>query len=112
MQRLLQPSEIFKYRSGAAELDALLGQEFGERIVRRRGRFMDRLHDRLKVLRAGDPAKLRKFFQNRFGLRAHAAGDDDLAVLSRRRADRRKRFGLGAVEKPAGVDDDRRRVPM
>ncbi len=36
---------------------------------------------------------------DRFGLGAHAPGDDDLAVLSHRIADRGERFILGAVEK-------------
>ena len=94
------------------ELDALRRQEIEERIVRRRGGFMDRLHDGVQILRAGDPMKVRKFFQDRFRLRAHAAGDDDLAVFRRRRANRGQRFSLGAVEKTAGVDDDRRRVLM
>src|SRR6202030_757841 len=58
------------------------------------------------------PTKVRKFFQNRCGLRAHAAGDDNLAVFRCRRADRGKRLGLGAVEETAGIDDDRRRAPM
>ena len=39
------------------------------------------------------------------GLGAHAAGDDDLAVLRQRLADGVERFRLGAVEKAAGVDD-------
>ncbi len=42
---------------------------------------------------------------DRLGLGAHAAGDDDLAVLRQRLADRRERFRLRAVEEPAGVDD-------
>ncbi len=37
---------------------------------------------------------------------AHAAGNDDLSVRLERAADRSERFGLGAVEKAAGVDDD------
>src|ERR1700730_7054043 len=73
---------------------------------------MDRPHDGVKILRAGDPTKVRKSFQDRFRLRAHAAGDDDLAVFRRRRADRGQRFSLGAIEKTTRVDDDRRRVPM
>ena len=39
-------------------------------------------------------------------LRAHAAGDDDLAVLGQRLADGVERFRLRAVEEAAGVDDD------
>ncbi len=41
-----------------------------------------------------------------FGFRAHAAGDDDLAVLGHRLANGAERFLLGAVEEAAGVDDD------
>ena len=41
-----------------------------------------------------------------FGFGAHAAGDDDLAVLGHRLADGAQRFLLGAVEEAAGVDDD------
>ena len=82
------------------------GQEIEERIVRRRGRFMDRPHDGVKILRAGDPAKFWKFFQDRVRLRAHAAGDDDLAVFGERLADRIERLRLRAVEEAAGVDDD------
>ena len=49
---------------------------------------------------------VRECVADRLGLRAHAAGDDDAAVLVHRRADRGERFGLGAVEEAAGVDDD------
>ncbi len=38
-------------------------------------------------------------------LRAHAAGDDDLAVLGHGGADGGEQFRLGAVEKAAGIDD-------
>src|SRR6185437_4039604 len=44
--------------------------------------------------------------RNLLGFRAHAAGDDDLAVLGHGVADGGERFLLGAVEEPAGVDDD------
>ena len=40
-----------------------------------------------------------------FRLRAHAAGDDDLAVFRHGRADGGERFRLRAVEKTAGIDD-------
>ncbi len=45
-------------------------------------------------------------------LGAHAAGDDDLAIFSRRRADGRERFDLGAIEKAASVHDDGGRAIM
>ena len=92
------------------QLDALRRHEIKKRIVRRRRRFMHRLHDGGKILRPADPAKVWELFQNRTGLGAHAAGDDDLAVFGRGSTDRRERFRLGAVEKAAGVDDDCRRV--
>lgn len=38
---------------------------------------------------------------------AHAAGDDHLAVAVHRFADGFKRFRLGGVDKPAGIDDHR-----
>ena len=39
-------------------------------------------------------------------LRAEAAGDDHLAVLGERLADRIERLRDGGVDEPAGVDDD------
>ena len=39
-------------------------------------------------------------------LRAEAAGDDHLAVLGERLADRVERFGDRGVDEAAGVDDD------
>ena len=39
------------------------------------------------------------------GLVAHAAGDDHLAVFGNGLADRFQAFGLGGIQKPAGVDD-------
>ncbi len=38
--------------------------------------------------------------------RAQATGDDDLAVLVQRFADRVERFGDGRIDEPAGIDDD------
>ncbi len=42
-----------------------------------------------------------------FGLGAHAAGDDHLAVVLDCRADGFQGFGLGAIEKTAGIDYDK-----
>ena len=89
------------------QLDALLGDQIDERIMRRgRGR-VHRRHHALIGLRAGDRGDVREGVADLLGLGAHAAGDDDLAVLRHRRADRLERFLLGAVEKAAGVDDHR-----
>ena len=88
------------------QLDALLGDEVDERVVRRRRGVVHRRHHALEGLRAGDRRDIGKGVADRVGLGAHAAGDDHLAVLVHRRADRGERFRLGAVEKAAGVDDD------
>ena len=58
------------------------------------------------LLRSGDRQHTRIGRFDLLGLGAHAAGDDDLAVLGHGIADRRERFLLGAVEEAAGVDDD------
>ena len=89
------------------ELHALRGHQVDERVVRRGRGGVHRRHDALVGLRAGDRRDVGKGVADRLGLGAHAAGDDDPAVLAQRRADRLERFGLGAVEKTAGVDDDR-----
>ena len=71
----------------------------------RRHRAMHGLDHALVLLRAGDGEHVRIVRDDLLGLRAHAAGDDDLAVLVKRLADRGQRLRLGAVEKAAGVDD-------
>ena len=65
---------------------------------------MDRGDDLFILLRAGDREDLRKARADDVGLAAHAAGDDDAAVLGNRLADRLEAFLLGAVEEAAGVD--------
>src|SRR4030081_4086574 len=60
----------------------------------------------LILLRPGDREHTGIGGLDLLGFGAHAAGDDDLAVLGHGFADRAKRFLLGAVEKAAGVDDD------
>ena len=86
---------------------AFAGDEIDERIVRRGRRRAHRLHHALERLRAGDRRDVGKSVTDRVGLGAHAAGDDDAPVLVHRRADRGERFLFRAVEKAAGVDDDR-----
>ena len=63
-------------------------------------------HDRLILVRAGDREHGWMRGADAVGLDAHAAGDDDPAVLIDRLADGRERFGLGRIEKAAGVHDD------
>ena len=88
------------------QLDAFRRHQVEERIVLRRHRAMHGLDHALVLLRAGDRQHLRVGGRNALRLRAHAAGDDDLAVFLQRAADGCKRLRLGAVEKAAGVDDD------
>ena len=79
--------------------------------MRRRRGAMHGLDHALVLLRAGDGEHAGIALGDLLGLGAHAAGDDDLAVLGQRLADRRERFRLRAVEKAAGVDDRRDRRP-
>ena len=74
-------------------------------MLRRCG-LVDRLEHALVLLRPGDGEHIGKPLADLFRLGAHAAGDDHLAVLAQRRADRIEGFGLRAVEEAAGVDDD------
>ena len=69
-------------------------------------RAVHRLEHALVLLRAGDREHVREALGDLLGLGAHAAGDDHLAVLGERVADRVERFRLRAVEEAAGVDDD------
>ena len=88
------------------QLDAFRRHQIEERIVLRRHRAMHGIDHALILLRAGDRQHLRVGGRDALRLRAHAAGDDDLAVFLQRAADGRKRLRFGAVEKAAGVDDD------
>ena len=87
------------------ELDALRRHQVGERIVLRRRGTMHRLQHAFVLLRAGDGEHARMHGGDFFRFRAHAAGDDDLAVLGHGLADGGERFRLRAVEKAAGIDD-------
>ncbi len=80
--------------------------EIEERIVLRRRGLVDRGEHALVLLRPGDREHVGELGRDLLRLRAHAAGDDHLAVLGQRLADGVERFRLGAVEEPAGVDDD------
>ena len=89
------------------KLDALLGDQIEEGIVGRGRDSAHRRHHALVVLRPGDRRNIGEGVADRLRFGAHAAGDDDAAVLAERRADGVERLLLGAVEKAAGVDDHR-----
>jgi hypothetical protein len=65
---------------------------------------VNRGDDFLILLRAGDREHVGEAIADDIGFLAHAAGDDDAAVLGDRLADRLETFFLGAVEKAASVD--------
>ena len=86
---------------------AFAGDEIDERIARRWRCGAHGLHHAFERLRAGDRRDVRESVADRVGLGPHAAGHDHFAILVHRLADGGERFRLGAVEKAAGVDDDR-----
>src|SRR4029077_10372189 len=67
---------------------------------------MHRVEAPLVLLRPGDREHAGMYGRDLLRLGAHAAGDDDLAVLGHGGADGGERFRLRAVEKAAGIDDD------
>ena len=83
------------------------GQEIDEGIGRGRHGLVDGVQHRFILMRAGNGEDGGVRAGDVTGFRAEATGDDDAAVFGQRLADRLKAFGLGAVEKAAGVDDDR-----
>ncbi len=91
---------------------ALRRHQIEMRLMQRRRGAMHGIEHALILLRSGDRQQIGKRAFDLLGLRAHASGDDDLAVLGHRSPDRAKRFLLGAVEKSAGVDDDQIRAVM
>ena len=66
---------------------------------------MHGLDHALVLLRAGDREHAGIAPRDLFGLGAHAAGDDHLAVLRQRLADGIERFRLCRIEESAGIDD-------
>ena len=88
------------------EADALRRHEVDERIVLRRQVFVHRADDIFVGVRPRDLQHLRMPLENPLGPRAETAGDDDLAVLLERLADRIERFVDGRVDEAAGVHHD------
>ena len=88
------------------EADALRRHQVDERIVFRRQVLVHRVHHIFIGLRTGDLQHSRMPIENLLRPRAETAGDDDLAVLLQRFADRVERFIHRRVDEAAGVHDD------
>ncbi len=88
------------------EPDALRRHEVGEGVVRLGQVAMHRVHDLLGGVRAGDREHLGVRGEDHVVLGAEAAGDDHLAVLGERLADRVERLLDRGVDEAAGIDDD------
>ncbi|MNF92461.1 hypothetical protein D3C84_751070 [compost metagenome] len=88
------------------QLDTLRRHQVDQRIVLGRGRhhFVHGVEHLLVLLRAGHGEHAGVHIADRAFFHAHAAGDDDLAVLGQGLADHFEGFGLGAVDETAGVD--------
>ncbi len=89
-----------------ADARIVFGHQRPERIGLGRHDVVYGVHDRVVLVRAGDRRDIGKAGADQVGLAAHAAGDDDLAVLRQGLADGVEAFFLGAVEEAAGIDDD------
>ena len=87
-------------------------QQVHERVGRRRHGGVDRVQHLLVLLGAGDGQHRGMRAGDIVRLGPEAAGDDHPSVLGQRLADRLEAFGLGAVQKAAGVDDDRLRAAI
>ena len=88
------------------QLDPLRRHQIEMRIVSGGQGAMHGIEDALILLRPGDRQHARIGLFDRFGFRAHAAGDDDLAVFRQGLTDCTERFLFRAVEEAASIDDD------
>ena len=88
------------------QLNALFRHQAQERVVLRLWRIVvDVLQHLLIAVRTGDLQHLRVHFTDLILFCAETAGDDHLAVLFQRFADRFQRFLHSAVDKAAGIND-------
>src|SRR6267142_4522856 len=87
------------------KLDALGGHQVEERIMAGRGRAVNRLDHAFVLLGSRHGQDTGMGVRDGFGLGAHAARDNDLAVFRQCLADGSERFRLGAVEEPTRIDD-------
>ena len=86
------------------EFEPGFGNEVDEGVGDRRSGLVDRSDDFLILLRPGDREHLREAGADDVGFLAHAAGDDDPAILGDGLADRLEALLLGGIEEAAGVD--------
>ena len=86
------------------------GQQVHERIGRGRHGGVDRVQHLFVLVRPGHGQHLGMRAGDVVGFRPQAAGHDHAPVFNQRLADRVEAFGLGAVEKAAGVHDHRIRA--
>ena len=86
--------------------DARSRDQVDLRIGRRRDRLVHRVQNLFVLVRPGDRQHRGMGLPDRLFLDAQASGDDDPAVLGNCLADGFQAFCLGAVQEPAGIDDD------
>src|SRR6056297_2662479 len=75
-------------------------------IVRPRQVRIDRAEYRLGLVRAAHTQHARVYRLYVLGLRAHTAGNQHTTICVQRIADGFERFGLGRIDKAAGIDND------
>ena len=100
----LQITVVTRRQLQVGVLDRCPGHQVEIRRAAHGGGFVHRADDLFVLMRAGDGQHLREASADRVRLAAHAAGDDDAAVLGNRFADRFERLLLGGVEEAAGID--------
>ena len=89
------------------QLDTGPGQQVDKGIGARAAPRVDRIQHLFILVRAGDRQHLGMHAGDVLRLGPQTAGHDHPAVFGQRLADRLEAFGLGTVEKPAGVHDHR-----
>ena len=87
------------------QLQPGIGDEIEIGALHRRCRIAHGGDDLVILLRPGDGEHIGKARPDAVSLMPHAARHDDLAIFGHGLADGFQAFGLGAVEKAAGVDD-------
>ena len=89
------------------EMDRAGRQQVDEGVRARRHGVVDGVEHRLVLVRAGDREDVGVRLADIALVGAETAGDDHPPILGQGLADCFKALGLGAVEKAAGIDDDR-----